>query len=255
MTLHPEQVAEALPSYDIGGELGRGGSGIVFSGWHRSLGRSVAIKQLPLTFSSDPVVRARFAAEARVLASLNHPNVVTVYDYVEHEGVCLIVMELLSGGTLSERLTSEGVTNSLACAIVLACSAGLQAAHEMQVLHRDMKPENLMFSGTGTVKVTDFGIAKIFAGEQTLMTRAGDVIGTPEYMAPEQVVGGDLTPATDVYALATILYELLAGELPFSAGGDVMAVLFKHAYESPVPLSATRLPTSHLNSVTWWTGA
>jgi serine/threonine protein kinase len=236
MALDPEQIAEALPNYDIGNELGRGASGMVFAGWHRSLERPVAIKQLPRAFSADPEVRSRFLAEARVMASFSHPNVVTVHDYVEHEGVCLIVMELMSGGTVWSRFRSNDVTRESACAIVLACSAGLQAAHEKQVLHRDVKPENLMFSATGTVKVTDFGIAKIVAGEQTLMTRAGFVLGTPDYMAPEQASGGELTPATDVYALTTILYELIAGELPYSPSDDLMGVLYKHVHVQPVPL-------------------
>ncbi len=119
---------------------------------------------------------------------------------------------------------------------MLATIAGLQAAHEHQILHRDVKPENLMFSATGALKVTDFGIAKVVGGEDTLATRAGEVVGTPAYIAPEQARGGDLSPATDVYAVATMFYELLSGQLPFDDDADAMALLFKHAFETPTPL-------------------
>ena len=122
------------------------------------------------------------------------------------------------------------------CATVLAAAAGLQAAHEKNVLHRDIKPENLMFSSEGVLKVTDFGIAKVVGGDSTLATRAGEVLGTPAYIAPEQARGAPLSPATDVYALATMLYELLSGQLPFPEDADAMALLFKHAYEDPAPL-------------------
>ncbi|MGH3612067.1 MAG: serine/threonine-protein kinase [Pseudonocardia sp.] len=230
-------ISDALPSYDVGGELGQGGWGVVIAGRHRRLDRRVAIKQLPMAFASDPTVRRRFADEARVLASLDHPHVVPVYDFVEREGLCLLVMEQLTGGTLRSAMTAGGFTAARSVAITLACSAGLNAAHNQGVLHRDVKPENLMFAGTGVIKVTDFGIAKVVGGSQTLATRAGDVLGTPAYIAPEQARGGELSPATDVYALATILYELLTGVLPFTDDGNAMGLLFKHAYEAPTPLS------------------
>ncbi len=159
-----------------------------------------------------------------------------VFDFVENDGLCLLVMELLPGGTVWNRFGAQGFTPPAACATVLAASAGLQAAHEKNVLHRDVKPENLMFSSEGVLKVTDFGIAKVVGGDSTLATRAGEVLGTPAYIAPEQARGGPLSPATDVYALATMLYELLSGQLPFPEEADAMALLFKHAYEDPVPL-------------------
>jgi hypothetical protein len=237
MTLDRKQVAEALPNYEIGDELGRGGWGVVLSGRHRQLDRDVAIKQLPRAFSADDAVRSRFVIEAKVLASLDHPHIVPVYDYVEKDGLCLLVMEQLPGGTVWTRFSDTGFTSAAACAVVLACSAGLQAAHDRNILHRDIKPENLMFSASGALKVTDFGIAKVVGGNETMATRAGEVVGTPAYIAPEQARGGTLSPSTDVYALATMLYELLSGELPFADDGDAMALMFKHAYEEPVPLS------------------
>ena len=238
MNFDRELISSALPAYDIGDELGQGGMGVVVSGQHRQLGRRVAIKQLPEAFATDPGVRRRFTAEAQVLASLDHPHVVPVYDFVEREGVCLLVMELLPGGTLRSRVAAGGCTAPYAVAVSLACLSGLAAAHRRGILHRDVKPENMLFAASGVLKVTDFGIAKVIGGPGTVLTRVGDVVGTPAYIAPEQVRGGKLSAATDVYALATMLYELLAGTLPFSTEteGDDLALLFKHAYEKPVPL-------------------
>jgi Protein kinase domain len=246
MALEREDVARVLPSYEIGEELGRGAWGVVISARHRALGRHVAIKQLPKAFAADPAVRARFVTEARLLASLDHPHVVPVFDFVEKDGLCVLVMELLPGGTVWNRFSGQGFTPPAACATVLAAAAGLQAAHEKNVLHRDVKPENLMFSSEGVLKVTDFGIAKVVGGDSTLATRAGEVLGTPAYIAPEQARGAPLSPATDVYALATMLYELLSGQLPFPDEPDAMALLFKHAYEDPVPLdqNAPNVPPS-----------
>jgi serine/threonine-protein kinase len=231
-----DRIAAALPNYEIGEQLGKGGWGVVYSGRHKQLGREVAIKQLPQGFSSDPEVRARFVAEARTLAALDHPHVVPIYDYVEHEGLCLLVMEKLSGGTVWSRFAGEGLSMEAACAAALATCAGLQGAHSHQILHRDIKPENLIFNAEGTLKVTDFGIAKMLGGTQTLATRAGEVIGTPAYMAPEQARGHEVTPATDVYAVGVMLYELLSGRRPFADEDDPLALLFKHAYDEPMPL-------------------
>lgn len=236
MTLDQQEVIDALPQYEVGVELGRGGWGIVLAGRHRQLGRDVAIKQLPRAFAADAAVRARFVDEARLLASLDHPHIVPIYDFVEQDGLCLLVMEQLPGGTLWSRFSTDGFTPPAAAAAVLATIAGLQAAHEHRILHRDVKPENLMFSASGALKVTDFGIAKVVGGAGTLATRAGEVVGTPAYIAPEQARGGDLSPATDVYAVATMFYELLSGQLPFTDDGGAMALLFKHAFEAPTPL-------------------
>jgi len=243
MTVDRELLGSVLPAYEIGDELGQGGFGSVVSGQHRQLDRQVAIKQLPESLAADPAVRRRFTEEARVLASLDHPHVVPVFDFVERDGICLLVMELLPGGTLRSRVTAAGgFTAAHAVAVSLACASGLGAAHRRGILHRDVKPENMLFAASGVLKVTDFGLAKVVGGPSaslTRLTRAGDVLGTPAYIAPEQVLrGGQLSPATDVYGVATMLYELLAGVLPFpDEDGDVAALLFQHAYEAPVPLS------------------
>ncbi|MVU76169.1 protein kinase [Nocardia sp. ET3-3] len=231
------RVRAALPGYEIGGQIGRGGCGVVLAGIHRGLNRRVAIKQIPPQFADDMQVRRRFVAEAQIMAALDHPHVVPVYDYVEHDDMCLLVLEYLPGGTVENRFITAGFEATAALAVALSCAAGLDAAHRGGILHRDVKPSNLMFAANGALKLTDFGIAKIVGGDETLVTRAGEIIGTPSYIAPEQVRGQQLSPATDVYALATMLYQLLSGVLPFPPGSDALAMLFAHAYGDPVPLT------------------
>ena len=237
MTSPEARIRAALPGYDIGPEVGRGGCGVVLSGMHLRLRRPVAIKQIPPQFADDAAVRRRFVAEAQLMASMDHPHVVPVYDYIEHGDLCLLVMEYLPGGTVADRFTNEGFDATSALAVALACAAGLEAAHRRGILHRDVKPSNLMFARNGAVKLTDFGIAKIVGGDDTLVTKAGEIVGTPSYIAPEQARGQPLSPATDVYALATMLYQLMSGVLPFPPGEDSMATLFMHAFEKPTPLT------------------
>jgi serine/threonine protein kinase len=234
--LDRDRVAQHLPAYDIGDEIGRGGWGIVLDGRHRQLGRDVAIKQLPRAFGNDPAVRARFVAEARVLASLDHPHIVPVYDYVEQEGMCLLVMEKLTGGTVWSHFIQQGLSHQNACAITLATLTALERAHRRKVLHRDIKPENLLLSESNVLKVSDFGIASVIGGSETVATRAGEILGTPAYMAPEQARGAALGPATDLYAVGVMLYELLAGQLPFPESADPFAMLYQHVHEQPKPL-------------------
>lgn len=247
-------VAAALPGYEIGDELGRGGWGVVLAGKHRRLGRHVAIKQLPPSFAGDPEVRSRFAAEARLLASLDHPHIVPVYDYVERDGLCLLVMEQLGGGTAWTRFTTEGFDSPATCAMVLCTAVALEHAHGHGVLHRDIKPENLLFtSDRAQVKVADFGIARVLAGGRTMATSAGQVLGTPAYMAPEQATGGPVTPATDVYALGVTLYEMLSGTLPFPRGDSALAVLYQRVHTAPTPLAvvAPDVPAKLAELVMW----
>jgi len=228
-------IATALPGYEIGEELGRGSFGVVLAGRHRQLGRDVAIKRLSSSLGEDAEIRRRFVNEARLLGGLDHPHVVPVFDFVESDGLLLLVMERLRGGTVSGRLAA--MSPEVACAVVLACCAGLHHAHGRGVLHRDIKPDNLMFTDDGTLKVTDFGIAKVVGGSATVMTKAGSVQGTPDYMAPEQVQSLRLSPATDVYAAGTVLYELLAGRLPYGPTLDIYSGLFRRVQEDPMPLA------------------
>ncbi len=225
-----------LPEYEIQGELGRGAMGVVLAARHRTLDREVAIKELPFGFALDDTVRQRFVHEAQTLASLNHPHVVQVFDFVDRAGHLALIMERLPGGTVWERFTSRGVTAPVACGLILAAAAGLDHAHRHGVLHRDVKPENLMFTGQGWLKVTDFGIAKVMGGDRTLATAEGAILGTPAYMAPEQAEGLAVGPAADVYACATMLHEMLCGLLPFARAGTPMATLIARIRDDAPPL-------------------
>ena len=234
-----ERIEEALPAYEVGEVLGMGGFGVVVAGRHRQLGREVAIKQLPRDVGADPQARARFVSEARVLATLDHPHIVPIYDFVDHDGLLLLVMEKLTGGTVGSRFRAQGFSQQTACAVVVAACSGLHHAHSEGILHRDVKPENMMFSSKEVLKVTDFGLAKVAGASQVLMTQTGYVLGTPKYLAPEQASGAELTPATDVYATGTVLYELLTGDTPFEVATDLVVAIYQRTQEDPRPLPAT----------------
>jgi len=240
MTLDRRLVMDALPNYEIGEEIGRGGWGVVLSGEHRELGRSVAIKQLPRAFAADPTVRSRFKDEARLIASLDHPHIVPVYDFVEKDGLCLIVMELMPSGTLWDRFTNSGLPVDQACGLMLAANSALHFAHGRGILHRDVKPENFLFSSVGVMKLGDFGIAKLLDATQTGHTLSGQIVGTPAYMAPEQAAGETLGPFTDVYACAVMLYELLTGDLPFADTQEPLGQLMKRLTQPPLPITSVR---------------
>jgi hypothetical protein len=231
MASEAELAAAALPGYTIGSELGRGEFGAVFEATDRS-GRRVVVKHLTAANATDPGVRERFAREGRLITSLVHPNVVQVLDAVERDGVCILVSERVDGGTLQRRDLSP----QAAVDVVVAACRGVEHAHRSGVLHRDLHPGNVFFGSDGTGKVADFGQARIVGGNQTVATRAGAVLGSPAYMAPEQALGEELSAATDVYALATILYELLAGRVPFAVDGDDLTVLSRHVQEEPARL-------------------
>jgi serine/threonine-protein kinase len=196
----------------------------VYAARHVRLDRPVAIKQLWPNLTSDTDARRRFAEEARVLASLDHPHIVRVYDYVER-GACALVLEMVRGGSLSDLLEPSRPSVSTACRLVLGLLAGLEHAHQHGVVHRDVKPANLLFTEAGTLKVADFGVAKIIDGREyatAMVTETGCPVGTPAYMAPEQVDPwlGSASPATDVWAAGTILRELLPGGQPLEGARD-----------------------------------
>ncbi|MFU8840904.1 MAG: protein kinase domain-containing protein [Nitriliruptoraceae bacterium] len=227
---------QLLPSYELGQELGRGAWGVVFAATHRSLGRRVAVKYLPAAFSADPAARERFLAEARVVASLDHPHIVPLYDYVEGGNTCVFVMENMPGGTLWDRFSAEGLSPEAACSVGIALLVALDHAHRRDVLHRDVKPENVLFNAEGLPKLADFGIAKVLGDGAGTRTATGVILGTPAYMAPEQGSGEPLTGATDLYAVGAMLYELFAGRLPFESTGNPLTQLYRHVNEAPVPL-------------------
>ncbi len=218
--------------------------GVVHLARHHRLDRLVAVKELQGVLAADPATRERFAVEARALALLDHPHVVPVFDYVERDGHCVLIMEQLPGGTVWDRFTEHGVTLSQATAITLATCSALAHAHAQGILHRDIKPENLMFATDGALKVTDFGIARMVNGPSTKATMDGSVLGTPAYMAPEQAAGRPIGPAADVYATATMFYELTSGVLPFAPTDSVVEMLAARIGTDPVELTevADRVP-------------
>jgi predicted ATPase/DNA-binding SARP family transcriptional activator len=228
--------AAALPAYELGEQLGCGACGVVLAAHHRGLHRDVAIKVLAPRGGLDEQARLRFVAEARALASLDHPHVVTIHDFVEADGMCMLIMERVTGGTVKTRLASTGWSAPAACAVLLATCSALEHAHARGVLHRDIKPENLLVSAAGVVKVADFGIAKLLTANGSDVTHAGTVLGTPAYLAPELIEGATPTPAVDVYAAGTVLYELLCGMLPFPTLADAIAQLYQRVHEDPIPL-------------------
>jgi hypothetical protein len=232
-----DSLSEALPGYEIGAELGRGAFGVVVAGRHRQLGREVAIKQLAPGLVQTESVRSRFLVEAQVLASISHPHIVPVYDYVERDDACILVMERLAGGTVWSRFVNRGFDQRSACAIAMVACSGLSAAHQHGVLHRDMKPENILFGDDSSLKVTDFGIARVLGEDDALATRGGEILGTPAYMAPEQASGADLGPSTDVYACGVMLYELLSGRLPYPDDGGSLATVLRHMNEDATPIA------------------
>ncbi len=237
MIVNQARVAAALPGYDLGTELGNGAQGLVLAGRHRRLNRDVAVKVLDVGHDDGAV--ARFAAEAQVLATMDHPHIVRVYDYVEDDDLCLIVMEMLPGGTLTRRrarLRPEGP-----CAVGLAIAAALSYAHTRRVLHRDIKSGNVLFDAAGLLKVTDFGIAKVIEGAAAT---ASAVVGTPGHMAPEQILGGRLGPTTDLYALGVVLYHLLSGAPPFDPKLPQPTLLQRHLDTTPAPPAGVPAPVA-----------
>lgn len=230
-----ELLASVLDAYELGEELGRGGWGIVYAATHRLLGRQVAVKVLPRAFAADPDVQERFREEARLAAQLNHLHVVAVYDCIQQGNLLLFVMERMQRKTLWDRFVEEGVVADETCAVVLAVCSALEIAHRTGRIHRDIKPENVLFDFRQVPKLSDFGVAKI-VGYGRGQTRVGEVVGTPAYMSPEQASGQEVGPASDVYSLAVLAYELLAGRLPFLDTGDAVAQLYQHVHEAPPPL-------------------
>jgi predicted Ser/Thr protein kinase len=227
---------QRLGRYQLEREIGRGAMGVVYLGRDTAINRAVAIKAIPLAaeFSDVELVeaRARFFREAETAGRLNHPNIVTIYDVGEERGLAYIAMEYLKGHHLSDYTTSNKLLEPRKVLEVIGRTAeALGFAHKQQVVHRDIKPANLMYdAGTDTLKITDFGIARLSGAGST---RTGIVLGTPSFMSPEQLEGRTVTGHSDLFSLGVSLFQLLTGQLPFTA--DSMTGLMQQIAEAPHP--------------------
>lgn len=212
-------IGNLVSSYKITDRIGEGGMGAVFRGIDLMLEREVAIKMLRPELSRQPTIVERFRSEAITLAKLNHPNIATLYNFLRQGDDFFMVMEFVRGETLDSLIRRSG---AMQCdrAIALFCQAleGIDHAHKMGIIHRDIKPANMMFTENGTLKVMDFGIARVLGTAR--MTKQGNIVGTIEYMSPEQVRGEETDARSDIYSLGILLYEMLTGRVPFNSSSE-----------------------------------
>jgi serine/threonine protein kinase len=226
--------------YEILEEIGRGGMGVVYKARQPGLDRLVALKELPSVHASAPEIVQRFVRESRLAGSLNHPNIVTVHDYIEERGASYITMEYMPRGSL--RPWVGGLSLAQLAGVLEGLLAGLAAVEPSGVVHRDLKPENVMLTGDGRVKITDFGIAKATqsASVASFVTATGTTVGTPAYMSPEQALAHTIGPWTDLYSVGVMTYEQLVGRLPFHDSPTPVAILLRHVNESIPPVIDSR---------------
>jgi serine/threonine-protein kinase len=238
-------IGTTLGNYRILGPLGQGGMARVYKAYQENLDREVAVKVLPPWYAADRNFVERFNLEARLVARLSHPNIVTVHDANEQQGHLYIVMQLVDGGTLKQRLDAlqqQGKVMNLALVtpIFTQIASALAYAHEQGIIHRDVKPVNVLMDSSGRPILSDFGIAKVLAATKDNLTRPGAGVGTPEYMSPEQCQGAQVDGRADIYALGVMLFEAMTGRVPFQ-GDNYPALAHSHLYEQP-PRPATFNP-------------
>jgi serine/threonine protein kinase len=229
-----------VPGYEILEELGRGGMGVVYKARQVDLDRLVALKMILAGVHASPEELARFRVEAQAAARLDHPHIVRIYHFGEHEGLPYFSMELIQGGGLGHRTAGLPWHAPAAAHLVHTLALAIHHAHQHNVVHRDLKPSNVLLQTDGTPKITDFGLAKQLDSSLDL-TDTGRILGSARYMAPEQAEGNirAIGPATDIHALGAILYELLTGRPPFD-GQTVMEALGQVRWSEPVPPRAIR---------------
>jgi serine/threonine protein kinase len=240
-------IPEKIGRYIIKSELGRGGMATVYRGFDPSFDREVAIKVLPREMLHDPQFRSRFEREIKMVAALEHPSIVPVYDVGDEDGQPYFVMRYMTGGSLSDLIEKGKFSIEDTAQIIEKVAQGLAYSHRKGIVHRDLKPDNILFDENGNPFISDFGIAKLTEAGGGL-TGSG-VIGTPAYMSPEQAQGGEIDSRSDVYGLGVIMYQMLSGQQPYSADTP-MGVVVKHITE-PVPEILKVIPTlpSEVNDI------
>src|SRR6188508_1512489 len=230
-------VGQNIGKYRVLDRVGRGGMGTVYKAIDETLHREVAIKVLNAELN-DPEIAKRFRAEAITVARLSHPGIATIYELFQHEGQWLMVMEFVRGETLEHMVDRMGpLSPQRSAELCMQSLAALAHAHSMGVVHRDLKPANLMITENGTIKIMDFGIARVAGTEH--LTSAGFMMGTPAYMAPEQVLGEDIDARADLYAMGVVLYHLLTGQLPFK-GHTPFEMAQSRLRDQPTPVLSVR---------------
>ena len=232
-------IGRVVAGYRIEERIGRGGMGVVYRAEHLNLRRRAAIKIIAPDLAEASGFRERFNREARIAAALQHPNIVTVYDAGEEEGLLYLAMQYIDGSDLSAVLRAQGRLRPYrALDVCRQVAAALDAAHGQGLIHRDVKPANVLIEGR-TAFLTDFGLTKRVEGTRTQLTQAGDVVGTIHYVAPEQIEGHRVDARSDIYSLGCLVYHCLSGELPFARDTDV-AVIYAHLSEEPPRLTSVR---------------
>ncbi len=221
----PDFAHPVIPGYEILGELGRGGMGVVYKAQQVNLNRTIALKMILSGVHADSEDRLRFLTEAEVIAALGHTGIVQVHDFGTHEGAPWFALEYCPGGSLAGKLKDSTLTADEAARMLEQIARAVQAAHNQGIIHRDLKPGNILLTADGQSRVTDFGLARRVQGGSGL-TQTGAIMGTPSYMAPEQAEGKKgVGPPADVYALGAILYECLTGRPPFKAATSFDTIL------------------------------
>src|SRR5258708_16823768 len=232
-------IGQQLGQYEVVARIGAGGMATVYRARQAKIGREVAIKVIKSDLADSADFARRFEREARTVAGLSHPHILKLFDYGEQEGMVYLVMELLNGGSLADKIHREGALPLDVIGHLLdQLGSALDYAHQHGVIHRDLKPQNVLLDQNGNAFLTDFGIAKMI-GDATALTQTGAALGTPSYMAPEQWLGQPIDSRADIYSLGVMLFEMLTGPTPFISETP-FGFMHQHVYSPLPPLSTLR---------------
>jgi len=230
-------IGKTISHYKILEKLGEGGMGVVYKAQDTKLDRIVALKFLPERLVCDEEAKSRFVNEAKAASALNHPNITTIYEIDEVEDQCFISMECVKGRSIKEVIGERKLSEEEILKIATQIAEGLNAAHKKDIIHRDIKSDNIMLTEDGQVKIMDFGLAKLKGVSK--LTKAGTTLGTMQYMSPEQVQGQEVDQRSDIFSFGVVLYEMITGQLPFK-GEYEAAVVYSIINETPEPITEHR---------------